>query len=159
MLADQNRLEAFFHQLLARPGNRVDAGFEGLGNLASLHPVASFRDVSFQQNTCFGQLPGGVFAHMYQRVETLPLLIAERHYDSLHAIHFAVTMHLRIAELSAGKSPPDQDKGTSEVSILGDAHANPQARKEIHTPVCLVARIPFCESTARIFTSLRPSVR
>ena len=60
MLADQNRLEAFFHQLLARPGNRVDAGFEGLGNLAaSLHiPVFSFRDVSFQQNACLGQLPG-----------------------------------------------------------------------------------------------------
>jgi hypothetical protein len=43
MLADQNRLEAFFHQLLARPGNRVDAGFEGLGNLAVTLSVASFR--------------------------------------------------------------------------------------------------------------------
>jgi hypothetical protein len=109
MLADQNRLEAFFHQLLARPGNRVDAGFEGLGNLAVTPSVASFRDVSFQQNACLGQLPGRVFAHTYQRVETLPLLIAERHHVLLHGNPFRghdASPSLRSYRF--GKSPRNQ---------------------------------------------------
>src|SRR6266853_1428830 len=46
MLADQDGLEAFFHQLLAGPGNRIGAAIEGLGNLAVTPSFACFRRVS-----------------------------------------------------------------------------------------------------------------
>ena len=48
MLADQHGLEAFFHQLLAGPGNRIGAGIERLGNLAVTPSFACFRGVSLQ---------------------------------------------------------------------------------------------------------------
>ena len=34
MLTDKHGIEAFFHQLLAGPGNDVDAGIEGGGDFA-----------------------------------------------------------------------------------------------------------------------------
>jgi len=54
VLADQDGLEAFFHQLLAGPGNRIGAGIEGLGNPTVTPPVACFRGVGLQQDACFG---------------------------------------------------------------------------------------------------------
>ena len=54
MLANQDGLEAFFHQLLAGPGNRIGAGIEGLGNPAVTPPFARFRGVGLQQDACFG---------------------------------------------------------------------------------------------------------
>ena len=91
----KNRLEAFFRQLLARPGNRADAGFEGLGNLAVTPSVASFRDVSFQQNACLGQLPGRMFAlciSALRRSRSSSLSVTTYFFT---AIHSAVTMLLR----------------------------------------------------------------
>ena len=88
MLADQDGLEPFFHQLLAGPGNRVGAGIEGRCNPAVTPAFASFRGVGLQQDACPGQLPGRVFAHMYQRVEPLPLLVAELHHIPLHGTLF-----------------------------------------------------------------------
>ena len=75
----------------------------------SLHPSPASGDVSFQQNACLGQLPGRVFAHTYQRVETLPLLIAERHYVLLHGNPFRghdASPSLRSYRF--GKSPRNQ---------------------------------------------------
>jgi hypothetical protein len=88
MLADQHRLKPFFHQLLAGPGDRIGAGIEGLGNLAVAPSCARFRGVSLQQDACFGQQPGRVFADMYQRVEPFPLLIAEPNHIPLHGTLF-----------------------------------------------------------------------
>jgi hypothetical protein len=49
MLANQDGIEAFFHQLLAGLGNRIGAGIEGLGNPAVTPPFACIRGVSLQQ--------------------------------------------------------------------------------------------------------------
>jgi hypothetical protein len=65
MLADRHGLEPFFHQLLAGPSNRVDAGIEGCCDPAVTPSFASFRGVSLQQDACLGQQPGGVFTRMY----------------------------------------------------------------------------------------------
>jgi hypothetical protein len=83
MLADKDCVEAFFHQLLAGPSNGVDAGIEGSGDLAVPPSFASRRGISLQQDACPGQLSGWVFTHTYQRVEPLPLLIAELHHVPL----------------------------------------------------------------------------
>lgn len=79
MLADKHGIEAFFHQLLAGPGNGVDAGIKGGGDFAVPPSFASFRGIGLQQNASLGQLPGGVFTRTYQRVEPFPLFIAELH--------------------------------------------------------------------------------
>jgi hypothetical protein len=84
MLADQDGLEPFFHQLLTGPCHRVDAGIQGRRNLAVTPSFAGFRGVSLQQDACLRQQPGRVFACMYQRVEPLPLIIAELHHIPLH---------------------------------------------------------------------------
>ena len=43
-------LEAFFHQLLASPGNRISAGIEGLGNPAvTLHPSPASEASAFNR--------------------------------------------------------------------------------------------------------------
>ena len=112
MLANQDGLEAFFHQLLAGPGNRIGAGIEGLGNPAVTPPFACCRGVSLQQDACFGQQPGRVFADMYQRVESLPLLIAELHHVPLHGTLFRshdASPSLRSHRF--GDSPQDQGRG------------------------------------------------
>jgi hypothetical protein len=46
MLAHQNGVEAFFHQLLAGAGNRIDAGIESSCDLAVAPSFARFRGVS-----------------------------------------------------------------------------------------------------------------
>jgi len=65
MLTHKHGIEAFFHQLLARPGNGVDAGIEGGGDGAVPPSFAALRSISLQQNTCLGQLPGRVFTRTY----------------------------------------------------------------------------------------------
>ena len=65
MLADQDGGEAFFHQLLARPSNGVDAGIEGGSDFAVAPSFASLRSIGFQQNACLGELSGRVFTRTY----------------------------------------------------------------------------------------------
>jgi hypothetical protein len=77
MLADQDGGEAFFHQLLARPSNDVDAGVEGGGDFAVSPSFASLRGIGLQQNACLGQLSGRVLTRTDQHVELFPLHIAE----------------------------------------------------------------------------------
>ena len=117
MLADQDGLKPFFHQLLAGPGNRIGAGIEGLGNLTVTPSVATFRSVSLQQDACLAQQPGRVFADMDQRVEPLPLLIAELHdvllYGTLFRGHDA-SPSLRSHRF--GDSPQDQGRGALAAS-------------------------------------------
>ena len=112
MLANQDGLKAFFHQLLAGPGNRIGAGIEGLGNPAVTPPFACFRGVGLQQDACFGQQPGRMFAHMCQRVEPPTLRIAELHdvplYGTLFRGHDA-SPSLRSHRF--GNSPQDQGRG------------------------------------------------
>jgi hypothetical protein len=112
MLANQDSLKAFFHQLLAGPGNRIGAGIEGLGNPAVTPPFACFRGVGLQQDACFGQQPGRMFAYMCQPVESLTLLIAELHHVPLHGTLFRghdASPSLRSHRF--GDSPQDQGRG------------------------------------------------
>ena len=79
MLADQDRLEPLFHQLLAGPGNRGGAGIQGRRDLAVTPAFARFRGVRLQKDARLGELPGRMFARMDQRAEPLALLIVELH--------------------------------------------------------------------------------
>ena len=63
MLADQDGLKPFFHQLLTSPCHCVRARIEGRCNLAVTPSFTSFRRVSLQQDACLGQQAGRVFAH------------------------------------------------------------------------------------------------
>ena len=45
MLADQDGVEALFHQLLAGPSNGIDAGVEGGRDFAVSPSFASFRGI------------------------------------------------------------------------------------------------------------------
>jgi hypothetical protein len=84
MLADQNGFKPFFHQLLAGPRTRIDAGVEGRRDLAIAPSFAGFRGVRLQPDAGLGQLAGRMLSRMYQRGETLPLLTAELHHIFLH---------------------------------------------------------------------------
>jgi hypothetical protein len=95
MLADQNGFKSLFHQLLAGPRNRIDAGVEGRRDLAIALSFASCRGARLLQDAGLDELAGRMLSGMCQRGETLPLLIAELHLYSFTAICFAVTKHLR----------------------------------------------------------------
>jgi hypothetical protein len=84
MFANQHCLDAFLHQLLASPSHRVDAGIEGCSDLAITPSVADRRGVRLQQNPRPGQLPRGACPSMDQRLETLPLVVAQLHHILLH---------------------------------------------------------------------------
>ena len=49
-LAAQHSLEAFFHQLLARPVNHGRTGLQSLDDPAVAPPFAGFRDIGLQQD-------------------------------------------------------------------------------------------------------------
>src|SRR5277367_6385137 len=83
MLADQDGVEALFHQLLAGPSNGIDASVEGGGDFAVPPSFASLRGVGLQQNAGLGQLSGRVLTRTDQRVELLSLLIAELYHVPL----------------------------------------------------------------------------
>ena len=65
MLADKHGIEAFLHQLLAGPGNGVDAGIERGGDFTIAPSSASPRGISLQQNARLGQLSGRMFTRTY----------------------------------------------------------------------------------------------
>jgi hypothetical protein len=94
MIANQDGIEAFFHQLLAGLGNRIGAGIEGLGNPAVTPPFACIRGVSLQQRALVssraGCLPICVSASSRSRSSSLSFTT-----DLFTALCFAVTMHLR----------------------------------------------------------------
>jgi hypothetical protein len=53
MLAGQDGLETFLHQLLPGPGNRVDAGIQGGGDLAVTPSFAGLGSIGFPRDvTC-----------------------------------------------------------------------------------------------------------
>ena len=72
MLADQDGLQPFFHQLLTGPCHRVDAGIERRRSLAVTPSFACFRGVGLQQDPRFGQQPGRVFACMVSARRAAP---------------------------------------------------------------------------------------
>jgi hypothetical protein len=88
MLADQDGLEAFLHQLLPCPGNRADAGIQGGRDLAVTPSFAGLRSIGFQQDARPHQLACTVFALMDQRVEPFARLAAELHDVPLYASLF-----------------------------------------------------------------------
>ena len=88
MLAGQDGLETFLHQLLPGPGNRVDAGIQGGGDLPVTPSFAGLGSIGFQQDARPHQLTCTVFALMDQRVEPFALLVAELHDVLLHASLF-----------------------------------------------------------------------
>ena len=95
MLAHKHGLEAFLHQLPAGPGNGVDAGIEGGGDVAVAPSFASLRSVSLQQNARLGQLPGRVLPariSVLSRSRSSSLSFTTYLFS---AICFAVTKHLR----------------------------------------------------------------
>ena len=79
MLAGQHGLEPFLHQLLAGPGNRVDAGIQSRGDPAVTPSFAGLGGVGLQQDARLHQLAGSVFALTDQRVEPFALPLAELH--------------------------------------------------------------------------------
>jgi hypothetical protein len=91
MLAGQDGLDPLLHQLLAGPGNRVDAGIQSRGDLTVTPSFAGIGGVGLQQDACLHQLACTVFPRMDHRVEPFALLIAERHdillYGSLFRGH------------------------------------------------------------------------
>ena len=95
MLADKHGIEAFFHQLLAGPGNGVDAGIEGGGDFAVPPSFASFRGIGLQQKRALvscrvGCLPARISVLSRSRSSSLSFTTY-----LFSAICFAVTKHLR----------------------------------------------------------------
>jgi hypothetical protein len=62
MLVDQRRLEPLFHQLLAGPRHRSDAGIQRVGDLTVAPAFTHLRIVSLQQDAGLGELPGRALA-------------------------------------------------------------------------------------------------
>src|SRR5215470_9129055 len=89
MLANQGRLQPFFDQPLARPGNRGDTGLKRRCNLAVAPAFTTVRGIGFQQNARLQQLLCRMFPAMDKRVELLPLRIAEGHNVFLDCAFFA----------------------------------------------------------------------
>ena len=96
MLAGQHGLEPFLHQLLAGPGDGVDAGIQGRGDLAVAPCFAGLRGISLQQDACLasacraGCLP--VWISVLSRSRSSSLSFTTYFFT---AICFAVTKHLR----------------------------------------------------------------
>ena len=84
MLAGQDGVDALFHQALASPSHRVDAGFQGCRDLAVTPGFASIRCVRLQQDARLEQLPCRVLALANQCVQPLAFLIAELHHVLLY---------------------------------------------------------------------------
>src|SRR6202035_3630190 len=89
MLANQGRLQSFFDQPLARPGNRGDTGIKRRCNLAIAPAFPTVRGIGFQQNACLQQLLCRMFSAMDKGVELLSLPIAECHNVFLYCALFA----------------------------------------------------------------------
>jgi hypothetical protein len=93
MLAGQDGLEPFFHQLLPGPGNRIDAGVQSRRDLAVTPSFAGLGDIRLQQDACLHQLSRAVLACADQPIEPLALFVAESHdvllYGSLFRGHDA----------------------------------------------------------------------
>ena len=109
MLPDQDGLEPFFHQLLTGPCHRVDAGIQGRRNLAVTPSFAGFEASAFNRMRAFVSSRAECLPCMYQRVEPLPLIIAELHHHLFHGNlfrdHDASPV---IAEPSVGNPPRNQ---------------------------------------------------
>ena len=69
MLARQRRFEALFHQLLARPAHRGEAGFQRLHDLAVAPSVTRAGRIGLQQDTRLHQKLRGVLAGADQFIE------------------------------------------------------------------------------------------
>ena len=89
MLANQGRLQPFFDQPLARPGNRSDTGLKRRCNLAVAPAFTTVRSIGFQQNAGLQQLLCRMFPAMDKGVELLSLRIAECHNVFLYCALFA----------------------------------------------------------------------
>jgi len=88
MLAGQNGLEAFLHQLRAGPGYGADADIQSRGDLAVAPSFVGLGRVRLQQDAYLCQLACAVFAFVNQRVEPYALVIAELHDILLHSNMF-----------------------------------------------------------------------
>src|SRR5258707_3200440 len=89
MLANQGRLQPFFDQPLARPGDRGDTGLKRRCNLAVAPAFTTVRGIGFQQNAGLQQLLCRMFPAMDKLIELLSLRIAECHDVFLYCALFA----------------------------------------------------------------------
>ena len=62
MMALQGTVQTFLNQALAGPGNGIDAGLQGGGDLTVAPSLAGVRGVCFQQDACFQLLSRRVFS-------------------------------------------------------------------------------------------------
>ena len=95
MLADQDTLKPFFHQLLAGPGHGVGAGIQGGCDLLSLQPspaseASAFNRIRALVSSRAGCLPAWISVLSRPRSSSLSLTTY-----LFTAICFAVTKHLR----------------------------------------------------------------
>ena len=95
MLARQRRFEALFHQLLARPAHRGEAGFQRLHDLAVAPSVTRAGRIGLQQDTRLHQKLRGVLAGADQFMQ-MPAFVAGQFHDVLfYAYLFGATYRLR----------------------------------------------------------------
>jgi hypothetical protein len=78
MMPLQRAIQAFFNQALACSRDRIDAGFQGGGDLAVAPSLAGVRGVGFQQDACFQLLPRGVLALTDHRIQLITFFVAQR---------------------------------------------------------------------------------
>ena len=69
----QRTVEPVFDQPLARAEDGRDAGVEGVRDPAVAPAVAGFGNIGFQQDACFKEFGGGVFALVDRRLERFAL--------------------------------------------------------------------------------------
>ena len=95
MLVGQDGLEPFLHQLLAGPGNRVDAGIQSVAIWPSLHPSPASDASAFNSMRAFAswrapRLPARI--NVLSRSRSSSLSFTTYFFA---AVCFAVTTHLR----------------------------------------------------------------
>src|SRR5690349_6109612 len=88
MLANQGRLQTFFDQPLARPGDRIDTGLQRRRNPAVAPAFTTLRGVGFQQDAGLQQLSRRMFPALDKPGELLSLCIAECHNVFLYCALF-----------------------------------------------------------------------
>jgi len=82
MLARQRRFEALFHQLLARPAHRGEAGFQRLHDLAVAPSFTRAGRIGLQQDTRLHQKLRGALAGADQFMQ-MPAFVAGQFHDVL----------------------------------------------------------------------------
>src|SRR5580704_6574469 len=88
MMPLQRTVQAFFNQALAGSSDRIDTGLQSGGDLAVAPSLTGVRCVCLQPDARFQLAPRRMLSLADQRVQLIPLVVAERDDVFLDDNHF-----------------------------------------------------------------------